>query len=131
MAVLSTLVARLTIRMKGMTTADLEDWIKLSAIEHGYVDANSNADIASIPLKAEKAVLAYSKLIGLESKAIETAEDPSMSVKGTSFNLGGSSGNYQKLLEVAQKDYRLEAMRAGLLVLGTATTGSMIRPDGR
>lgn len=127
MAELPNLTNRLLVRLPGRSNTELGGWINESALQHGY------ATVTDIPAKAETAIIEYARYIALQAKAAETAENAAIDAKGISINDTGASGNYEKLIATALKDYRRAAARAVIRVIGGGNVASISlpRPDGR
>lgn len=127
MADLVTLRDRLIKRLPGRSNTELEDWITEAATQHGYTT------IADVPTKAENAILAYSEYLGIKAKAVETAENASLNIKGIGVNKSSASANYAALIREALLQYRREATRAGIRAAtgGTVSNGTAVRVDGR
>jgi len=127
MADLPTMTTRLLIRLPGRSNTELEGWITEAATQHSY------AAVADVPDKAVNTILAYAEYMGLKAKAAETAENAALNIKGVGINKSGSSGNYERLVKEALRQYRQEARKAGIKPLtgGSITNSTVTRPDGR
>lgn len=128
MADLTTLLTRLRLRLPTTTDAERQGWLEESAWMHSYT-------LATIPTVAETVVVEYARYLGLAAKAAELAESGSLDVGGKiSINKSGASGNYERLIQTAQRDYTKACRAAGIRSIfggGNANGGSVTRVDGR
>lgn len=126
MAELAVLKSRLTIRLPGRTSDEVEGWITESLAQH-------DTTVEKLPAKQVNAILAHAEYLALKGKAAETAENPSLNIKGVGINKSGASANYERLLKEAWRTYQREAAKAGMRAIGggVVTGGTAIRVDGR
>jgi len=122
MADLATLRIRLLTRLPGRSNDEVAGWLLESANEHGY------SAIADVPTSKETIIIHYARYIALQAKAEETAENPSLNIKGLGINKSGASSNYSNLVINAWKDYK---RAGGPLSAAKASRVSLTRADGR
>ena len=122
MADLVTLRTRLLTRLPGRTNDELDTWLLESANEHGY------SAMTDVPTSKETMIIHYARYIALQAKAEETAENPSLNIKGLGINKSGASSNYNNLVINAWKDYK---RAGGHLSAAKALSVSLTRADGR
>ena len=111
--------------MPGRSDTELDSWLLESATDH-------STSIEDVTPKQEGAIIAYAKYLGVQAKALETAENASLSISGKlSIDKSGASGNYEKLLKQAQSDYVRALRGSGLknVMGGTVRSGSVVRSD--
>jgi len=113
---------RLLIQLPGKTNDELDAWLLESSTQHGY------AAIADVPANRETMIIFYARYMGLQAKASETAENPSLNIKGLGINKSGASSNYYNLIMNAWKDYK---RAGGPLSAAKASRVSLTRADGR
>ncbi len=121
MAELLTLRGRLAVHLPGMTNDELDAWLLESANEHSY------ETIDEVPVTKANMIIHYARYVALRAKAVETAENAALNIKGTSVNKTSASTNYNALLKNAWADYRRAGGRLGSRVINSFLS----RSDGR
>jgi len=112
--------------MPGRTQAEYDAWLTEAITQHGY------ATFADVPTVAETAICYHARYLGLSAKAAETAENAAITVPDKiSINKTSASGNYDRQIKNAWRDYIQVANKAGIAarLTGGARSGSFVRAD--
>ncbi|TLN00366.1 hypothetical protein FDZ73_19680 [bacterium] len=112
--------------MPGRTAAEYDAWLTEATTQHGY------ATFADVPTNAETAICYHARYLGLSAKAAETAENAAITVPDKiSINKTSASGNYDRQIKNAWRDYIQAANKAGIAarLTGGVQSGSFVRAD--